>query len=307
MSSPTTSKDTPSATSSLGSADGPSLSDKRDGLTTGPCGPEVVPASRSRKQAKAKEPKTPGTFGLPGSDLSTSTALSQSLASRLERRFTTIGSILFKQTWKVLVTPSGRSLWAHTASARRTFETGFTSWPTPNAIPEGRGGLQANPEKALERREQGHQLNLDDAACLAAWATPTTRDHKDGACDLEVNPVNALLGRQVLMAAWNSPAAAADGNGGKRPAQGTSMTGRHPSGKKVNMGLASQVHIGVLATGSPASTEKRGQLNPAHSRWLMGFPAEWDACAPTATRSLSRTRKPSSKRTAKSEAIDPLS
>jgi hypothetical protein len=34
-----------------------------------------------------------------------------------------------------------------------------------------------------------------------------------------------------------------------------------------------------MLTGSSAGMESGGQLRPAHSRWLMGFPMQWDAAA----------------------------
>ena len=119
------------------------------------------------------------------------------------------------------------------------------------------------------------------------WATPTTRDWKDGACMFSDVPMNSLLGRMVWLAGWPTPLAS------------DALKGGCVSPRKNAMALAETVQLagparltehGVLLTGWLAGTASGGQLNPAHSRWLMGFPAAWDACAPTETRST-RTRR----------------
>lgn len=74
----------------------------------------------------------------------------------------------------------------------------------------------------------------------SGWPTPTTRDHKDGQECPNV-PTNSLLGREV----WKAD----------RPIRITAD--------------------GRVLTGSDAGTVSSGQLNPAHSRWLMGYPKAW--------------------------------
>lgn len=99
----------------------------------------------------------------------------------------------------------------------------------------------------------GMSLNVQTQMVLPTavpWATPCSRDHKDGACDLTANPMNGLLGRQVL------------------------LTGSGP-----------------IPSGSPVPTAKRGQLNAAFSRWLMGLPKEWCEAAIRAHRSMPKKRR----------------
>jgi len=61
---------------------------------------------------------------------------------------------------------------------------------------------------------------------------------------------------------------------------GTGSQKRSADGKSR---IEDQVH-GVTLNGSTVETTSTGQLNPALSRWLMGFPEEWCRAAIMSTR-----------------------
>jgi hypothetical protein len=95
-------------------------------------------------------------------------------------------------------------------------------------------------------------LNLEGAAQLVSWPTPNATDSK----------------------------AAGDRSYAER--------GGGTKGMRLNDKVR---HHGPRLNGSLAETAKPGQLNPAFSRWLMGYPTAWDDCAPTVTRLSLRSRQ----------------
>lgn len=120
-----------SAISLPGSAFGVMPCASQDGRTIGPSGPDRAHANLSARQAKERVYLMSVTSGrsFPGS--SASAALQQFLESRLRAKTVLLGSTLYRLTWKVRVTPAGRSIPALRASVRRTSGSDCTGWPLP--------------------------------------------------------------------------------------------------------------------------------------------------------------------------------
>lgn len=262
MSDRTTCADTNNVISLPASAAGPTPWPLPDGRLVDPCGLAAALASLSARQVKELGLTISGIYGRPGFISSVSADLQSCLESRFRARMQTPGLTLYTLTWKAWVTPSGVSRSRLRASVRRTSETGTTGWPTPAA--RDFRSESATDEFNLKRWAHARGKPLSAVALLAGWATPNCPRKNDS---------DNTAGR------W------------------------YPSKKQRDLDYqALLTEAGDTSIGSLAQTASTGQLNPAHSRWLMGYPAAWDDCAPTEMPSSRKPRRSSSPATSKSSS-----
>lgn len=283
MSHLTTCEDSRSATFLPGSESGPIPSALQDGLTINQSGPDPARASLSARQAKEMGLLTSGTFGPTSFTSSASADLSMSLANRLQAVTQTHGSTLYKLTWKEWNTPSGLCRLRQRASVLRTSESGLIGWPTPQV---------SNITNATTVQMSGdgrETLNkIGWAAALTGWVTPTSRDWKDSAGMTALREGKDRLDqlpRQAFMMGWPTPTT----SNTRSPSVEAAMNMYRQDGSKTQQRLQDFAGItgplrltvfGEMRTGCYVEMASGVQLNPAHSRWLMGLPRAWDESSP---------------------------
>ena len=240
-----------SATSSPESADGLTLSNSQAGPKTDQSGLEVAPANPSALQEKDSEPQTSVISGPNLPDSSPPVSLQSVLESRFQARMAGLGSPEYSLIWKRWDISGQEPICALRASGHRISGKDCSGWATPRASE----GNTESADSVIHRREKMREAG----------------DTKTGSL--------LNLCQQAQLAGW--------------PTTTTRdyKSARRTESEQTHSPPLSHVVLGTLPISSPAETASKGALNPALSRWLMGYPISWCVAAIKAFRLLTKKKK----------------
>lgn len=258
---------TPSATSSLESADGQSHSPSQDIAILPESGPDHARVSHSLMPDDKKVKTMLAIYGQYGNVSSESADLQRSLESKLRQQLPMGGLTMFIKGWSRKATPSHRRYCQLQVSAHPINEIDYGLWPTPCSDDQGL--------RKAKYSQGGSALSLVAAQVL--WTTPSSRDWKDTpgmtAERKDGKSRNDQLPRQVVGVLRPTATATARVRSEETLKKCADFRKKNANQNTVPLYLEDTAILatGQPESGSPAPTGKRGSLNPEFVCWLMGF------------------------------------